>query len=112
MTNKTAAIVAYITIIGWIIALVTYNNQPEAEKSSLLRFHLKQSLGILICSFLIYLISYILMISMPGLWFIGSLLWLGLFVLWIIGIINAAGENEKPLPLLGEAFDKNLTFIK
>lgn len=108
MTNKTAAIVAYITIIGWIISLVTYNNQPETEKSSLVRFHLKQSLGI----FLVYMAYYILISFIPGLWRIGSLLGLVLFVFWIIGVINAAGEKEKPLPLIGEMFDKNLTFIK
>jgi uncharacterized membrane protein len=34
------------------------------------------------------------------------------FVLWILGIINAANEEEKPVPLVGEFIDKTLTFIQ
>ncbi len=105
MTNKTASIVSYITIIGWIIAFVTYNNQ--VEKSSLLKFHLKQSLGL----FLVFMAYYVLISFIPGLYRIGSLLSLVIFVFWIIGVMNAANEAEKPMPLIGEMFDKNLTFI-
>ncbi|HQW70269.1 MAG: DUF4870 domain-containing protein [Saprospiraceae bacterium] len=105
MTNKTASIVSYMTIIGWIIAYVTYSNQ--VEKSSLLKFHLKQSLGL----FLVYMAYYVLISFIPGLWRIGSLLGLVVFVFWIIGVVNAANEAEKPLPLVGEIFEKNLTFI-
>lgn len=42
---------------------------------------------------------------------IGSLLGLGCICIWIIGVVNAANEAEKPLPLVGEIFEKNLTFI-
>ena len=44
MKPKTIAIVAYLTIIGWIIALVMNNN----NKSEFASFHIRQSLGIIL----------------------------------------------------------------
>ena len=46
MTNKTLSIVSYITIIGWLIAYFSYKDKSETEKSTVVNYHLKQSLGI------------------------------------------------------------------
>jgi uncharacterized membrane protein len=40
-----------------------------------------------------------------------SLLNLGVLILWIIGLITAVNGEEKPVPLLGEFYQKTLTFI-
>ncbi len=40
--GKTVAIISYITLIGWIIALVMNNG----NKTALGSFHIRQSLGI------------------------------------------------------------------
>ncbi len=41
--GKTVAIIAYITLIGWIIALVMNNG----NKTALGSYHVRQSLGIM-----------------------------------------------------------------
>ena len=41
--GKTVAIIAYITLIGWIIALVMNNG----NKTVLGSYHIRQSLGIM-----------------------------------------------------------------
>ena len=41
--GKTVAIIAYITLIGWIIALIMNNG----NKTALGSFHVRQSLGIM-----------------------------------------------------------------
>jgi uncharacterized membrane protein len=110
MTAKTMAIVAYITWIGWIIALVTYNG--DAQKPSLTRFHLRQSFGLLVLGVAFYILYFILLMIVPMLAMLLGLVGLVFLVLWIMGIINAANEQEKPLPLVGEFFDKTFTFIK
>ncbi len=110
MNAKTMAIVAYITLIGWIIALVTYNG--DAQKPSLTRFHLRQAFGLIVMSFALYIVLLMLVFIIPFLALVLWLLWIGILVLWIIGLVNAANEQEKPLPIIGEFFDKTFTFIK
>jgi uncharacterized membrane protein len=106
MDQKTIAWVSYITLIGWIIALVSYNNSPE--KSSLARFHIKQSLGLMLTAVAISFLSVLL--GVLGLFF--NLLNLGVLVLWIIGLVAAVNGEEKPVPLVGDFYQKTLTFIK
>jgi len=108
MTTKTTAIVAYLTIIGWIISLISYNNSPE--KSSLVRFHLRQFFGLFLTAIAINIIVSFIPSSIGGILSIVCMVLL--FILWLMGIMSAANETEKPMPFIGEFFDKNLTFIK
>jgi uncharacterized membrane protein len=110
MNAKTMAIVAYITLIGWIVAFVTYNG--DAQKPSLTRFHLRQAFGLLVAGVAFYIVYFILLMILPFLGLLFGLVGIAFLVLWIMGIINAANEQEKPLPLVGEFFDKTFTFIK
>ncbi len=109
MDQKTISWVSYITLIGWIIALVSYNS--SVDKSSLARFHLGQSLGIMLTAIIVYIIG---MMAVFILSFFGSLIWvlnIGVFILWILGLIAAVQGEEKPVPVLGSLYQKTLTFI-
>ncbi|WP_045501995.1 DUF4870 domain-containing protein [Chryseobacterium sp. StRB126] len=105
MDNKTLSIVSYITIIGWLIAFISGKDKTD----SLLRYHLKQSLGVVILSFILSTILGIL-ISVTHLGILGIIAVLPL-VLMIIGAINAANEVEKPLPLIGKMIEDKFSFI-
>lgn len=100
MDGKSIAIISYITIIGWIVAYVMHGN----NKSQLGAFHIRQSLFLMICGFATA-IAQMLFVFIPFLgWIISILLYfvlLGLFVLWIIGLIAAINGEEKPVPFLG-----------
>ncbi len=91
MDPKTRGIVAYITIVGWIIALVT--NNPKAEQTT---FHLRQALGIHLAAFVG---SFFFWIPLIG-WLLG----LALLVFWIIGFIGSIEGSRKPLPYVGDYF--------
>lgn len=106
MDNKTLAIVSYITLIGW---LVSYFNGKE-KANSLLKYHLRQSLGLLIVSIIINVLLNIVVVILPSL---SVLMYVSVlfFVLLIIGIINAANEVEKPLPIIGKMFEGKFAFI-
>lgn len=107
---KTIAILSYITLIGWIIAFVMHSN--EQNKSSLGAYHLRQGLGLAIFGVCAWVVMIILMfIPFIG-WFLNMLIWIGLLVLLVLGIINAANGEEKPLPLVGELFNKMLSGIQ
>ena len=64
MSKKTISIISYITIIGWIIAFLVYNN--ETEKSSLAKFHLKQSLGLGILGILNFILEGVVVSFAPS----------------------------------------------
>lgn len=110
MDRKTLSIISYITIIGWIIAYVNYNQL--AVKNSLTKFHLKQALGIAILGIVVAVVLTIVSIAVPTLASILSLANLGILVLWVLGIINASNEQEIPVPVVGKFFTDKFNFIK
>jgi uncharacterized membrane protein len=110
MDKKTISIISYITIIGWVIAYVSHNNSPE--KASLSRYHLKQSLGVAILGILLGIVLNVVAMIVPALAAILSLASLAVVVLWVFGIINAANQQEKPVPLVGAMLENKFDFIK
>ena len=82
MVKKPTAIVAYLTWIGLVIAFVAGDKEGA-------KFHLNQALVILLFS----LLSVI-----PC---IGWLWGIFMIVCWVMGLIAAINEEEKPVPLLG-----------
>jgi uncharacterized membrane protein len=98
--GKTVALLSYITIIGWIVAFVMNNNQ----KTVLGAYHLRQTFFLFIIALCIYVAQmFLLFIPFIG-WLISFLLLfagLGLFILWIVGLIAAVNGEQKPMPLIG-----------
>lgn len=93
--GKNIAIIAYITIIGLIVAFVMNN-----DKNSYASYHIRQSLGLAVLGLALGVIGMIPIIG----WIIN---FFGLFVLiymWVIGLINAINNHEKPVPFLGTKF--------
>ncbi|WP_346881885.1 YtxH domain-containing protein [uncultured Algibacter sp.] len=87
--GKNVAIIAHITLIGWIIAMVMNNG----EKTDLGSFYIRQMLGLLILSFVLWFIPVV-----------GWILNLVLIVFWIMSLIGALGGEKKLTPVLGEHF--------
>jgi uncharacterized membrane protein len=110
---KTIAIVSYITLIGWIVAIIMHNN--EQNKSEFAIFHIRQSLGLMLSWICIPLIGmFVSFIPFVG-WFFGIvsvIVYVGVFVLWVLGIIAAINNERKDVPFLGQIFQKLLKDIK
>ncbi|MFT5738094.1 MAG: putative membrane protein [Maribacter sp.] len=87
--GKTVAIIAHITLIGWIIALVM-NNQNKTEFAS---YYIRQTLGIWIFMFVFSFIPIV-----------GCFAGVFGLVLIILSVINAAGDKMIPTPVVGEYF--------
>ena len=109
MDQKTISWVSYITLIGWIIAIITYNSSND--KSSLAKFHLRQSFGIFATAFALYIVMFMMIFIMPFFVFIFPFIGLALLIFLILGLIAAVNGEEKPVPLLGEFYQKTFTFI-
>jgi uncharacterized membrane protein len=89
MDGKTKAIIAHITLIGWIIALVL----NSSDKDELASYYIRQMLGLMIFS---------LLSMIPGI--VGSIFGIVAIVFWILSLISAAQGEMKPLPVIGEHF--------
>jgi len=87
--GKTVAIVAHITIIGWIIAIVM-NSQNKSEFGS---YYIRQTLGI-----------WILMIILGFIPIVGCFASLLGLVLIIMSVINAANGKMVLTPVVGQYF--------
>ena len=115
--DTTTGLIAYLTLIGFVIALVL-NNEKKGEEKAFGAFHLRQSLGLMltgivamialmILSSILLVISYKLLIIMSIIW---PVFYLGLLALVVVGIINAANGQKKELPVIGAFISK--TFKK
>ena len=100
--DKTVAILSYLTLIGFIVAIVLHGN----KKTALGTYHLRQALGLLLTAIACWILNVVLaFIPIIG-WLTIMALWLGLFALWLMGLIAAANGQRKPVPVLGEHFQK------
>ena len=87
--NTGMAVIAYII---FFIPLLT-----DAKNDPFVKYHVKQGLVL----FIGYIIEiFVGMIPFIG-WIISPLLGILLLILFIIGIMNAIGGKEKPLPVIG-----------
>ncbi|TSE04130.1 DUF4870 domain-containing protein [Aquimarina algiphila] len=101
--GKTAAIVAYITIIGTIIAF--FMNQ--GSKNQFTNFHLRQALGVNISFYILGAL-----VSIFDSWPISTSFYVFILVLWVFGLITAIREEQKTVPILGPLFQQWFSFIK
>ena len=95
--GKTLAIVAYLTLIGTLIAF--YMNQDK--RNPFITFHVRQGLGL----WLLYLaLGYI--VGTFDSWMITYSFWIFFSVLFVYGIFSAVSGNTTKIPLLGDFFQK------
>lgn len=101
--SKNTAIVAYLTIIGSLIAI--FMNQEE-NKNEFSSFHIRQALGLFLSFLLLgYFIGYF------DDWTVTSAFYIFYFILWICGFLGALQGEKKIVPLVGNFFQstfKNL----
>lgn len=108
MNKKTLSILSYITIIGWIVAFI--KSKDLTPKSDLVRYHLKQGFGIFLVSLIVNIALSVVVMIAPPLYFLSYIGYV-IFILWIFGIINAANEQKKPIPVIGKIFEDKFSFI-
>ncbi len=102
--NKAMAILAYLGILVLIPIFA-------AKESKFARFHANQGLALCICEVAWMIINYIITLILIHSWSFGLMtLWgiinwlvcIAFLVFAIIGIVNAAQGNTKPLPIFGK----------
>jgi uncharacterized membrane protein len=91
--NTTMAIIAYFL---FFVPLLT-----DAKNDPFVKFHVKQSLGLLLTWVLWNIItSYIFLFGLE------ILVSLAFLVLWIMGLVKAAQGKQEALPVVGSFYEK------
>ncbi len=90
----------FLTVIGFIIALALKKNDKY------IMYYGKQGLVLFIAWLIIWVISMILMFVPVLGWLVMTVLYLGILVLWIFGLIYSLSGQMKPIPLIGNFADK------
>ena len=107
VSNRTAAILCYIPVIGWIAAVaVLAANRFRQDRT--LRFHAFQGLYLFVAwlivseviSPILHPISYIL--------HLGGLLHAALVFVWIFMIVKASQDEVYSLPVIGELAERSV----
>ncbi|MBI4032140.1 hypothetical protein HY374_00360 [Candidatus Berkelbacteria bacterium] len=89
--NKIWAVIGYLGIL-FLIPLLAKKDSPYAQ------YHAKQGMVLFLVGFIA---SFVIWVPLIG-WALG----IGLFVLWLMGIINALGGKMSPVPLIGQFAEK------
>jgi len=95
--GKTIAIIAYITLIGLIIAFIMNTD----KKNSFAAYHIRQSLGIVLTAIVLSVVAGIVGISTIS-WIFNLII----LAAWILGLISAVQGERKPIPVLGLQFQE------
>lgn len=95
--GKTAAITSYILGVGVFIAM----SMNAEDKNPFASFHIRQGLGITLT-----FISLGLIISNFDSMMISAPMWIFVSVLWGYGIFSAIKGETRPMPLVGNLYQK------
>ena len=89
--GKNVAIIAHITLIGWIIAIV----MNSSNKTELGSFYIRQMLGIILLAIVLGFIPIINLFA-----------WILPLIMWIMSLVGSLSGEKKPVFLLGEQFQE------
>lgn len=94
MDQKTTSIVAYLTWVGWLVAFLAGDKEGA-------KFWLNQSLVLILCDIALSIVMGVLVfIPIIGA-LISTVVGIGMIVFWVLGLIAAINQEEKPLPIIG-----------
>jgi len=99
--GKTIGIIAYLSLIGWIIAFVMHSSNKTEQGA----YHIRQMLGLMILYAIAWVIGFGIALVL-GTGFVSWILLIGVFVLWLLSFLGALQGEKKPTLLLGAQFQE------
>ncbi|HEB26394.1 MAG TPA: hypothetical protein ENI05_01275 [Porticoccus sp.] len=94
MSGKAKAIIAHITLMGWIIALILNMNNKDEFAS----FYIRQYLGIMIIGVLGNAALNMVNGTLAMVWGVIML------VVWLLSLISAITDKKNETPVVGSYF--------
>lgn len=101
--NTSMAALAYII---FFVPLLT-----DAKDDPFVKFHVKQGLLLWIIGIALWFLNVIILYRIPFIgWLISFVLGIGLFVLWLLGLMNALNGKQEPVPVIGQFAEQYFKF--
>ena len=113
--DKTVAILSYCTLIGFIVAIILH----QQKKTKLGAYHLRQVLGFvvggivgwiavfIVCLIVGVILAFIInILAVIVVWLIYIAFMVSILALWVMGFIAAINGEMKPMPVVGQYFQK------
>lgn len=91
MSSKLKSMLAHLTPLGWLLALVL----NSMKKDQITSFYIRQNLGVFLCFAITGLI--------PDYYII---IWGFFFVLWVFSFVGASKTEKNLIPFIGPYFQK------
>ncbi len=100
--NTSMAAVAYFL---FFVPLLT-----DAKDDPFVKYHVKQGLLLLILGIIVSIFNSIIgRIPFIG-WIVSFVLGVGMFVLWLLGLMNALNGKQEPVPVVGQYAEEFFKF--
>jgi uncharacterized membrane protein len=96
--HRTVAIISYLTIVGFIAAIVMH----QSTRTELGAFHLRQMFGLVLTAAAGSLLAVVPILG----WIVWIVLVLGIFVLWALGLLAALRGEAQPCPIVGAHYQR------
>ncbi|HLY99330.1 MAG TPA: hypothetical protein VKT33_09720 [Candidatus Angelobacter sp.] len=112
MTDNVAAALSYIWIVGLIFLFIEPYN-----RNKFVRFHAFQSVFYAAATFVLWISLHIVGLILGAVtsgiaWLLlgplALVLWLAMFVIWIILVVKAYGNQKWKLPIIGDLAEKQV----
>ena len=112
VTPRTAALLCYVPIIGWVMSIVVLAS-PQFAKDRTLRFHAFQGIYLFVAWLLIQWVVEPMFSWMPPpggrmFRFAAHVMELSVFVAWIWMLIKTSQEQFYSLPFIGELAERSV----
>lgn len=99
--GKSKAIIAYITFIGFFIAI----SMNGDDKDAFTTWHIKNMFGLLLLLFISIVFQY------NELFIVGDVFYVLAFVFWVFSILMAMANKTQGIPFLSKKFQTWFTFL-
>ncbi|HLR32197.1 MAG TPA: hypothetical protein VK074_06895 [Fodinibius sp.] len=96
--GKNVAIIAYLTLIGLIIAFILNND----KKNGFASYHIRQSLGLCVTGLALWIVGLIPFLG----WLISIIGSFVLLYMWVMGLMKAINGKRQPIPILGDRYSE------
>lgn len=106
MTPKVQSISRYLGML-WLTSFFVGKDQ----RKDLGKYHLKQGLGLFITAIVFNLCAGILLLIVPSLTFAIHIIVFVFMIMMALGVITAANEVKKPVPVIGKLFEDKFNLI-
>ena len=108
MTPRTASILCYIPVVGWIAAIIVLA-ADRFRQNHQVRFHAFQGLYLFVAWLMVEHVLRPLFRALPdaGIFPLDRILAAVILFTWIFMLIKASHEEEYPLPIIGELARKS-----